>query len=151
MKELKYYVFCFIVGGIMGYFLIPRVPDIKTVTEIRIVTKTEVKDKLVYKDRIIERKIIEKADGTKEIVEKEVIKDRIVEKKVVEVKEVEKIVEKEIYFTGGLAVGFNIGDIRDAAVSPQFSVYKNIYLQNFTHYNINKNELGSYILIGLKF
>jgi len=108
MDKIKWGLIAFLTGGIIAYFLLPRVPDIRIVKETLVVTKTV--DRIINKDRIIDRKIYVSTSGTVVTEEHEVIKDRIIEKE--KEKIVEKTIDKTINYTGSVFVLYNPFDLK---------------------------------------
>ena len=132
MNKLKYYILCFLAGGVLGYFIIPKVPNIKVVKEIKAVDRVKVitKTNTIYADRIIERTI------TKDGEVKEVVKETIIEKPVEVIKEKEtgvvKLESKEKNYTAGVGICVNPFKLSEVAVSGEIRIIGNLYLQNIT-------------------
>jgi len=127
MNTYLKYGLCLIAGLVIGYFLIPKTPDIKVVKEIRTVDRISYKDKIINRDTVIERKIYVSTNGTVVTEEKETIKDRIVEKEVVKEKEVIKIEEKLVYHTAGAGILFNpLEPMREFGLGGSIIVFNNL-------------------------
>jgi hypothetical protein len=143
MDKIKYILISFIVGGIIGYFLLPKVPDIKTVKEYIAVTKVINRD--VFKDRVIDRKVYVDTGGHTVTEEHETIKDKIVEKEVEKI--VEKKTEKLINYTGSVFVLWNTLDLKiyPSDVGASFMVLNPIEVM--AQYDIDNKKVKAGILL----
>ena len=147
MDRIKWICAGIIAGLIIGYFLIPKTPDVKIVTEqtIKVVTKVVTNDR--YIDRVITQTVT--TAGTILTTIHEVIHEKPVE--VINEKIIEKTITKEINYTASLSLGINPFNTAEVAGSFQYDIFKPIFIEIVAHNDFKVNNPGCLLLIGIRF
>ena len=147
MDKVKGAAIGILIGLVIGFFFIPRVPDVKVVKEYstKTVTKTITNDR--YIDRVITQTVT--TAGTILTTIHEVIHEKPVE--VINEKIVEKVITKEVNYIGSVAVGIDPFNLSEVCAGIQYDIFKPVFVEMIVRTDITKNIQSGSVLVGMRF